>query len=136
MRTADSALRFECKGRHQISMRRFLTLLLVFTLVIANGPAFAGAICRHESLAEHSAARISKDARISGVALGEEAADSIAWKRGALANAVAIAWVADLSRGPQLTVPFGVTRPVDPETATVRPLVGRSPAPLLQPPSA
>jgi hypothetical protein len=117
-------------------MRRFLTLLLVFTLVIANGPAVAGAICRHESLAGHSVARISKDARISGVALGEEAADSIPSKKGALASAVAIAWVADLSRGPQLTIPFGLTRPVDPEMAPVRPLVGRSLTPLLQPPSA
>jgi hypothetical protein len=117
-------------------MRRFLTLLLVFTLVVANGSAVAGAICRHESLADHVAARISRDARISGVAFSEEAADSVASKKGALAGAGAIAWVAHLSGGPQLTIPFGITRPVDPETAPVRPLVGRSLAPLLQPPSA
>lgn len=117
-------------------MRRFLTLLLVFTLVIANGPAVAGAICRHGSLADHVAARISNDSRISGVALGEEAADSVASKKGALANAGAIAWVADLSRGPQLTAPLGLTNPVDPEMPPVRPLAGRSLTPLLQPPSA
>ncbi len=117
-------------------MRRFLTLLLVFTLAIANGPAVAGAICRHGSLADHVAARISSDSRISAAALGEEAADSVASKKGALANAGAIAWVADLSRGPQLTIPFSIARPVDPEMAPVRPLVGRSLTPLLQPPSA
>jgi hypothetical protein len=117
-------------------MRRFLTLLLVFTLVVANGPAFAGAICRHGSLADHVAARTSNDSRISGAALSEEAADSVASKKGALANAAAIAWVADLSRGPQLTVPFDSAYNVSPEMAPVRPLLGRSLAPLLQPPSA
>lgn len=117
-------------------MRRFLTLFLVFTLVIANGSAFAGAICRHQSVADHNAARMSNDARVSGVALNEEAADSVASKKGALADAGAIIWVGHLSRAPQLTVPFGFIRPVDPEAALVRPLRGRSLAPLLQPPSA
>jgi hypothetical protein len=117
-------------------MRRFLTLILVFTLVVANGPAVAGAICRHGSLADHVAARISSDSRISGAALSEEAADSVASKKGALANAAAIAWVADLSHGPQLKVPFGFTHNVAPEMAPAKPLVGRSLTPLLQPPSA
>jgi hypothetical protein len=117
-------------------MRRFLSLLLVFTLVIANGSAFAGAVCRHQSLAEHEAAKTSTDARISGAALNEEAADSVASKKGALADAGAIAWLGNLARAPQLTVPFGFVRPLDPEMAPVRPLLGRSLAPLLQPPSA
>lgn len=117
-------------------MRRLLSLLLVFTLVVANGPAFAGAICRHGNLAEHVAARISNDSRVSGVALSEEAADSVASKKGALASAGAIAWVADLSREPQLAIPLSFISPVDPEMAPVRPLVGRSLTPLLQPPSA
>ena len=117
-------------------MRRLLTLFLVFTLVIVNGSAVAGAICHHESLADHDAARMSQDARVSGAALGEEAAASLASKKGALAYAGAIIWVADLSPGPQLTIPFGTARPVDPEMASVRPLVGRSITPLLQPPSA
>jgi hypothetical protein len=117
-------------------MRRFLTLFLVFTLVIANGSAVANAVCRHGSIAVHEAARTSHDWRISGAALSEEAADSVAAKKGAHANAGAILWVADLSRGPQLATPPGVPRPVDPEMAAVRPLVGRSLTPLLQPPSA
>jgi len=117
-------------------MRRFLTLLLVFTLVVANGPAVAGAICRHGSLADHVAARISNDSRVSGAALSEEAADSVASRKGALANAAAIAWVADLSSGPQLTIPLGFALSIDPEMAPARPLVGRSLTPLLQPPSA
>jgi hypothetical protein len=117
-------------------MRRFLTLFLVFTLVLANGPAVAGAICRHGSLAEHVAARTSEDARVSGIALSEEAADSVASKKGALASAGAIVWVADLSRGPQVTAPFNIGLSIDPEMAPVRPLIGRSLAPLLQPPSA
>lgn len=117
-------------------MRRLLTLFMVFTLVVANGASVASAICRHESLADHSAARKSLDARISGVAFSEEAADSVASKKGALANAGAVAWVADLPPGPRLTVPVGLTRPVDPFMALVRPLIGRSVAPLLEPPAA
>lgn len=117
-------------------MRRLLTLLLVFTLVIANGPAVASAICSHGSLAEHNAARDSGDSRISAVAVGEEAADSVASKKGTSASAGAIAWVADLSPVPQLKIPFGVTGSVDPEMAPARLLVGRSLTPLLQPPSA
>jgi hypothetical protein len=117
-------------------MRRFLTLFLAFTLVLVNGAAVAGAICHHESLADHDAARMSQDARVSGVALGEEAAASVASKKAALAYAGAIIWVADLSRGPQLAIPFGTARPIDPEMASVRPLIGRSLTPLLQPPSA
>lgn len=117
-------------------MRRWLTLFLVLTLVIANGPAVAGAICQHGSLAEHIAARTSNDSRVSGTALSEETADSLASKKGAAASAGAIIWVADLSRGPQLTIPFGASHKVDPEMAPVRLLAGRSLIPLLQPPSA
>lgn len=117
-------------------MRYCLSLLLVFTLVIANGPAVAGAICRHGSLAEHIAARTSHDSRISSAALSEETADSVASKKGAAADAGAIVWVADLSRSPQLTTPFGISHALAPEAVPVRLLVGRSLTPLLQPPSA
>jgi hypothetical protein len=116
-------------------MRGLLTLFMLFILVIANSAAVAGAICRHASVADHGAARTSEDARIAGVAFSEEAAGSVASKKSALADAGAIAWVADFSPGPQLTVP-AVTRAVDAEMALARPLVGRSLAPLLEPPAA
>jgi hypothetical protein len=109
---------------------------MVFTLVIANGSSIASAICRHDSLADHIAARKSDDARISGVAFSEEAADSVASKKGALASAGAVAWIADLPPGTRLKIPLDLTRPVDPVMALVKPLVGRSVAPLLEPPSA
>lgn len=131
-----STLRVDCKRCYYIPMRRPLTLFMVFILVIANSAAVAGAICRHASVADHVAARKSEDARIAGVALSEEAADSVASKKGALAGAGAVAWVADLSPGPQLTVPAVVTRAVDAEMALARPLIGRSLAPLLEPPAA
>jgi hypothetical protein len=117
-------------------MRRILSLLMVFVLVVANGTSVAGAICRHESLATHSAAKQNHDARISSVAFNEEAADSVASKKGALADAGAVVWVANLSPGPRLTVPFASGRPLDPDMVLVRRLVGRSPAPLLEPPTA
>jgi hypothetical protein len=117
-------------------MRRLLTLFMVFALVIANSAAFAAAVCRHAGVADHEAARKSEDARIAGVALSEEAADSVASKKGAVADAGAVAWVADLSPGAQLTVPDVATRTVDAEMALARPLIGRSLAPLLEPPAA
>ena len=117
-------------------MRRLLTLLLVFTLVIANGSAFAGAVCRHQSLAEHVAARMSNDVQISGAALNEEAAASVASKKAALADAGAITWVGHLARAPQLTIPFDLASSVDPEAGLIRPLLGRTLQPLLHPPSA
>lgn len=117
-------------------MRRLLTLLLVFTLVFANGSAFAGAVCRHQSLAEHVAARMSSDVRVSGAALNEEAADQVASKKAALADAGAFVWVGPLVRGPELAIPFDTASSVDPFAGLVTPLLGRSPQPLLQPPSA
>ena len=117
-------------------MRRLLTSLMLLVLVVANSTSVAAAICHHQSLADHVAARQSDDARISGVAFREEAADSVASKKGALADAGGVAWVADLSPGPRLTIPFGPTHSVDPDLALVRTLVGRSVAPLLEPPAA
>lgn len=117
-------------------MRRLLTLLLVFTMVFANGSAFAGAVCRHQSLAEHVAARTSDDVQIAGAALNEEAAASLASKKAALADASAFVWVGHLARGPELAVPFDVASSIDPFMSQVTPLLGRSLQPLLQPPSA
>ena len=117
-------------------MRRFLTLLLAFTLVFANGSAFAGAICRHGSLADHNAARTSSDVRISGGALTEEATASVASKKGAVADSGTIVWIGHLARGPQLTIPFDVADSVYPEMGLARPLLGRTLQPLLKPPSA
>jgi len=133
---AGMALRAACKRCYYIAVRRLLSFLMVVILVAANGSSVAGAICRHEGLANHAAARQSPDARVAGVASSEEAADSVASKKGALAAAGAVAWVVDLSPGPRLTIPFGPDRPLDPDLALVRPLVGRSLAPLLEPPAA
>ena len=109
---------------------------MAFTLVLANGSSVANALCGHASLADHAAARKSDDPRISGVALGEEAAAAMASKKGALASAAAMVWIADLSPGPRLAVPFDPNGPVEHALAIVRPLVGRSLAPLFEPPAA
>jgi len=109
---------------------------MLIVLVAAHSTSFAAAICHHQSVAAHDAARQSDDAGISGVAFREEAADSVASKKGALADAGGIGWVADLSSGPGLAIPFDLTRPLDPDLALVTTLVGRSLAPLLEPPAA
>ena len=117
-------------------VRRFATFFLLIVLVFAHSTSFAAAICHHESLAAHDAARQSHDAGISAVAFREDAADSVASKKGALADAGGIGWIADLSPGPGLAIPFASTPSLDPDLDLVRTLVGRSLAPLLEPPAA
>lgn len=117
-------------------MRRVLTLFMAFILVVTNGTAVAGAICQHGSLAGHETARTSGDADISAVASTEEAADSVASQKGALAISGAIVFVADLSASPELPVPLDTARALEPPMLPVSPLVGRSISPLLEPPTA
>lgn len=123
------------KRCYHMPVRRLLSFLMVVILVVANGSSVAGAVCSHESPAEHQAARQSDDARISSVAFSEDAANAVASKKGAIADAAAIIWIAALSRSPQLTIPFGFL-PLGPDRGLVRTLVGRSIAPLLEPPAA
>ena len=117
-------------------MRRIVSLLLMAIVVFTSGTAVAGAICRHGDMATHSAARQSGDLRVADSALGEETAGSVASQKGALAYAGAIAWIADLVKGPRLTVPFDSASALDPEPSPARPLAGLSLAPLLEPPAA
>jgi hypothetical protein len=117
-------------------MARLVTLLMMITLVVANGSAAAGAMCRHQDARAHAIARQSQDAKVAGVALAEEAAAALASKKGALGSNASpslpayILPCAALSPAPRAVEPM--RRPQLQST----PLSSRSIRPLLEPPVA
>jgi len=117
-------------------MARLVTLLMIITLVVANGSAVAGAVCRHRDAREHAIARQSQDAKVMAVALTEEAAAAVAAKKGAFGSAASLALPAYILPAASLSsVPPAVqpVRGAEPEPA---PLSSRSIRPLLEPPVA
>jgi hypothetical protein len=108
---------------------------MLLALVVGQGSSLAAAICRHQSLSAHVAARLGPDRKAAAAALTEEAAASVAGKKGALGGAAAAA-------GPVLTLPptpFAlpprVAEPIRVRVTDEPPLAGTSVRPLLQPPS-
>ena len=117
-------------------MARLLTLLMMITLVVANGSAAAGALCLHKDARAHAVARQSQDAKIAAGALSEEAAAALASKNGALGSSASLAL-------PAYIVPVGALPPAPRAVEPMRsppvesaPLPSRSIRPLLEPPVA
>jgi hypothetical protein len=117
-------------------VRRLLTLLMLLSLVVGQGTSLAASICQHRSLREHIAARQGPDRNAAATALAEEAAASVAGKKGALGGG-------GVAAGPVLTLPpaafampVRVAEPVRVRIVDEPPLAGTSVRPLLQPPSA
>lgn len=117
-------------------MARFLTLLMIVTLMVANGSAVAGAICRHQDAREHAIARLSQDARVVADALMEDAAASVASKKGALGSVASLSLPAYILPPATLpAVPLAAEPMRQPERESA-PLPSRSIRPLLEPPVA
>ena len=117
-------------------MGRILTLIMIVVLVLAHGSSVAAAICQHQSVNEHIAARQSHDAATSAIALGEEAADSVASMNGMPADGGSVSWPADMLPAPNFEAPFRLTEAVGREPADAKMLIGTSVRPLLEPPAA
>ena len=117
-------------------MSRLLTLMMIVVLVIAHGSSVAAAICRHDSGAQHVAARQSGDAGIAAVASGEEDAAKMGSKKGSLADGGSVSWPSDMLSSPGLKVPFRAAEPIERDPAEVPVLAGASVRPLLEPPAA
>jgi len=117
-------------------MARLLTLLMMLTLVVANGSAAAGAVCRHGDARAHAIARQSTDAKIAAAALTEETAAAAASKKGALGGSASLSLPAYIV--PQAAPAFAprAAEPVRGWTREPAPLPGRSIRPLLEPPVA
>ena len=117
-------------------MARLLTLLMMITLVVANGSAAADAICRHRDAHEHAIARQSHDARIAATALTEEAAAAMAAKKGALDGGASLSLPAYIVPSAALAPAPRAAEPLRGPRAEPLGLPGRSIRPLLEPPVA
>ena len=117
-------------------MTRLLTLLLMFTLVVANGSAVAGAMCQHRDARAHAMARQSQDAKVAAVALTEEAAAAMASKKGALGSNASLSLPAYIVPGAALAPAPRAVEPMPRPQVESTPLPSRSIRPLLEPPVA
>ena len=117
-------------------MMRLVTLLMMITLVVANGSAAAGAICRHRDAREHAVARQSPDAKVAAAALTEEAAAAAAAKKGALGGNASLSLPAYILPEAALASAPRAAEPVRMPEAESAPLPSRSIRPLLEPPAA
>ena len=117
-------------------MSRFLTLMMIFVLVLAHGSSVAAAICRHQDGVAHVAALQSDDAGISAAAYGEEAAGRTSSGKGVPADAGSASSPSDMLPTPGLLPPLRAEEPAERDPADARTLIGASIRPLLEPPSA
>jgi len=117
-------------------MARLVTLLMIITLVVANGSAAAGAVCRHQDARAHAVARQSQDAKIAGVALTEDAAAALASKKGALGSTATVSLPAYILPCAALTPSPRAAEPIPGRPVESTPLSSRSIRPLLEPPAA
>ncbi len=117
-------------------MARFLALLMIFAIVIGQGSSVAAAICHHQSLAEHIAARHSSDRHVAAVSLREEAAASVASKKGSQSASASIQWPAEMLPASVDTEPFRPLEPIRFPPSVEPRLKSASAPPLLEPPSA
>jgi hypothetical protein len=117
-------------------MARLVTLLMIITLVVANGSAAAGAMCRHVDARAHALARQSQDAKVAAVALTEEAAAAVASKKGALGSNASLSLPAFVLPGAALTPAPHPVEPMRRPQVESTPLSSRSIRPLLEPPVA
>jgi hypothetical protein len=118
------------------SMARLMKLLMIVTLVVANGSAAAGAICHHRDAREHASARLSQNAKVAAAALTEEAAAAAASKNGDVGGSSSLSLPAHiLPRASFAPVPDSV-EPMHKWHMDSAPLANRSIRPLLEPPVA
>lgn len=136
MSQRDGGVSLAKPGSDLIAMSRLLTLLLVVVVVFAHGSSVAAAICRHAGEAEHIAAVRSGDSGISAAAIGEETAGKAASKQSAPADKSSASSPSDMLPAAKLALPFRVEDALERSPPDVRILVGASPPPLLEPPSA
>jgi hypothetical protein len=117
-----------------MTMKLWVTLLMIVALMVGNASAAAEAVCRHQSPLDHAAARQSDDRRVAAAALTEDAAASVSAKQGAVPSASA-SILADLLPPAVLAVPLPLAEPLRRQFPDGPVLEGSALPPLLQPPS-
>jgi hypothetical protein len=116
-------------------MFRFVAILMMFVLAMANGPAVAAAICQHQDGRAHFAALESADRSVSGEAQSEESAAKAVAADAALADAAG-ALLAGFILPADPAVPFAAAVALAAAPNHPQRLEGRSVPPLLEPPHA
>ena len=129
------ALQISGAGCYLIAVTRLLTLLMMFVLVVANGPAVAAAICEHHDARAHQAAAVSSDSGIAADALDEESAAKAASLEGAFGDAAGTL-LAGCLLPDELCVPPRTVEGMARHLAQPVPLASQSLTPLLEPPLA
>lgn len=116
-------------------MTRIASLLLMFALVITNGPAIASAMCRHADARAHVSALQSADRGIAEAAAHEERA-AASGQKGTLADAASVQLAGFVTpAGPILHVP-AAGAPQKPRAVDDADRSSRALRPLLEPPLA
>jgi uncharacterized membrane protein len=117
-------------------VRFLITLFLLAAFVLTQGTSLAASICHHASVQGHIAARESHDSRKAFVAFAEEAAGSVASKKGATSHGASTPAPPDLLTPPAPTAVVLVQASTFPRATDGPPLAGLSLRPPLPPPLA
>jgi len=117
-------------------MTRFLAFLMIFAVVVAHGSSVAAAICHHQTIGEHIAARQSRDQKVAAVSVQEEAAADVASKKGSQSASASVHWPAEMLPANLDAEPFRAVEPVRFQPRTQTALKSAPVRPLLEPPSA
>ena len=118
-----------------MTVTRLITLLILFALVVTNGPAVAMAKCQHEDARAHAAALQSTEARERTVAVGEEAAKA-ASEKASLGDAATTLLGGYILPGDALQFPSRVIEATTRHVDKTSPPGTRNVPPLLEPPLA
>jgi hypothetical protein len=114
---------------------RFLSLLVILTLVIGQGSSVAAAMCRHQDAHAHALARQSRDPRVAAIPLAEEAAAAAVSKKAPQSADGSVHWPADLLPAALPILLLRVLEPIRLRPARAPPLASASILPLLEPPA-
>jgi hypothetical protein len=117
-------------------MARLLTFFMILALVMTQGSAMAAALCRHQSIHEHIAARESHDRKIAAVSLAEESAAAVASKKASQSADTSVHWPAEMLPAGIATEPFRAVERIRVRPADQAALPSATLPPLLKPPSA
>jgi hypothetical protein len=117
-------------------VRSLVTLFLLAVFVLTQGTSLAASICHHGSMQGHMAARESHDSRKAFAAFAEEAAGSVASKKGSASHGTSTPAPPDLLT-PRAPVAFVLVQASTfPRAKDGPPLAGLSWRPPLPPPLA
>lgn len=119
-----------------MNLGRLLTWVMIVTFVFANCSAAVAAVCSHMDARDHAIALQSDDSRISASAQTEEAAGSVAAKKGAPVDAGSVQLAAYTLSASTISLPIRAQEPNRMRATNAARPTSASVQPLLEPPAA